>query len=73
MTSKLSALSRHEVLAAERRLLRALGRSASPLAKPLPITNKLQKPVARVLAQTDAPQTTVPLPPVETTPTPIVR
>jgi hypothetical protein len=73
VTSKLSALSRHEVLAAERRLLRALGRSASPLAKPLPVTNKLQKSVARVLAKTDAPQTTVSLPPVETPPTPIVR
>ena len=72
MTSKLSALSRHEVLAAERRLLRALGRSASPLAKPLPVTNKFQKPVARVLAKADAPQTTVPLGPAETT-TPIVR
>jgi hypothetical protein len=71
VTSKLSALSRHEVLAAERRLLRALGRSASPLAKPLPVTNKFQKPAARVLAETAAPQTTVPLPPVE--PTPVVR
>ena len=72
MTSKLSALSRHEVLAAERRLLRALGRSASPLAKPLPVTNKFQKPVARVLAKADVPQTTVPPSPAETT-TPTVR
>ena len=54
MTSKLSALSRHEALAVERRQLRALGRSMVPPAKPSPLATKLRQPTLDVLAPAGA-------------------
>ena len=50
VTSKLSALSRHEALAVERRQLRALGRTVVPANKPSPLANKLRQSTLGVLA-----------------------
>ena len=59
MTSKLSALSRHEALASERRLLRTIGRNAAPFAK-MRLAKQAQKATVSVVPQTAAP---VPAPP----------